>query len=426
MPMQARKGPAQARPAKRVPSPLEADSVPSAGRMLEQIPCPVPPAEEAALVQALGRVAAEDVRAPFSVPGFTRSRFDGYALRAEDISWASPETPVPVLVEGFVPAGSVPGDPVFPHGSHRIMTGAPLPKGADCVVPFEEVLPGDRRIAVTVSHPAGFGVGRADCDVLRNRRVICQGWRLAPIHLARAAMIGLTSIPVFRRPRVAILSTGSELVEPGSPRPFPKLYNSTQFAIAGHVQEAGAEPVLLGAVPDDAGAIAERVLRGIEENAMLVTTGGVGQGDCDCMREALLKAGGTPVVEGCAFRPGGNFQAWNCQGKLCLCLSGGPGSALIALGLFGIPFVRRLTGQSDWQLKTMRVGLASLPERQGTGLCPGRIGLVHGKPLFEPFRLRGMEQEPANAVMELKGKPLRERDLHGRIRHPVWLIGPVP
>ena len=425
--MQARKGPAQARPAKRAPSPLEAGSISRAGRMLEQIPCPLPPAEEAAaLVQALGRVAARDVHAPFAVPGFTRSRFDGYALRAEDISWASPKAPVEVLVEGFVPAGAVPESSVFPNGSQRIMTGAPLPEGADCVVPFEEVQVLEKRIAVTTPHPAGFGVGRADCDVLRNRRVLCQGWRLAPIHLARAAMIGLTSIPVFRRPRVGILSTGSELVEPGHPRPFPKLYNSTQFAIAGHVQEAGAEPVLLGCAADDAGLVAERVLQGIEENAMLVTTGGVGQGDCDCMREALLKAGGTPVVEGCAFRPGGNFQAWKLQDKLCLCLSGGPGSALIALGLFGIPFVRRLTGQSDWKLKMMRVGLMSLPERQGTGLCPGRIRLHHGTPLFEPFRLRGMEQEPANAVLR-QHEDMQLEDSRGlKFHYPVWIIGPVP
>ena len=415
-----------AKPAKTRPSPLEASSIPSAGRMLAQMPCPAPQAEEVELVQALGRVAAEDVRAPFSVPGFVRSRFDGYALRAEDISWASPKTPASVLVEGFLPAGSAPEAPVFPHGSQRIMTGAPMPKGADCVVPFEEVVAGSGRIAVAASHPAGFGVGHADSDVAMKRRVLARGLRLAPIHLARAAMIGLTRIPVFRRPRIGILSTGSELVEPGQPRPFPKLYNSTQFAIAGHLKEAGADPVLLGAVPDDAGAIAERVLRGLEESAMLVTTGGVGHGDCDFMREALLKAGGSPVVEGCAFRPGGNFQAWNCQGKLCLCLSGGPGSALIALGLFGIPFVRRLTGQSDWKLKKMRVELMCLPERRDKGLCPGRIRLHNGTPLFEPFRLRGMEQEPANAVLEQHGSMSLGNSDFMRYRHPVWIIGPVP
>ena len=406
--------------------PLEAAGVASAGRMLEQIPCPAPQTEEVELVEALGRVAAEDVHAPFSVPGFVRSRFDGYALRAEDISWASPKWPVKMPVEGFVPAGSAPEGPVFPGGSHRIMTGAPMPQGADCVVPFEEVVAAGRNIIVSTPHPAGFGVGRADCDAARKRRVLARGWRLAPVHLARAAMIGLTRLSVFRRPRVGILSTGSELVEPGSPRPFPKLYNSTQYAIAGHVKEAGADPVLLGAVPDDAEAIARRVLQGFGDCAMLVTTGGVGQGDCDCMRTAMIKAGASPVIAGCAFRPGGNFQAWNIQGRLCLCLSGGPGSALIALGLFGIPFVRRLAGLGDWKLKTMRATLFSLPERRGRGLCPGRIRLHCGRPRFEPFCLRGMERDPANAVLEQRGDRSLERALRGGFPLPVWLIGPVP
>ncbi len=371
--------------------------------ILSALPCRPGTPLSVPLKDIPGRTAAASVKAPFSLPGFRRSRYDGFALSSAELLNASPATPVTLAVSAFLPAGS-PLSSLVPGTCARIMTGAALPDGADCVVPFEEAGPEiSRRVRFTAPASPGRYIGATDSDLATGETVIRKGSLLTPLSAARAALSGQTEIRVYPRPSAAVLSTGSELITPGTPLTPGKIYNSSQYAIRGVITQEGCRAVPSGTVPDRSDAIAERITALLGENDCVITTGGVGGGDCDLMAGALIRAGLTPVSGGCRLRPGGNFLAASSGDKYVFALSGGPGSAMLALHLFVLPCLRRAMGRTAFLPPSTKAFLGELPARRSGGLTTGNIRLEGGRAVFHPRRLRDIEQQGLGAILALRG-----------------------
>lgn len=394
---------------------LTARSIEEAMERVAALPAPLPEVHACPLVEALGRVLAQDLVAPFSLPGFRRSRYDGFAVRRADCEGACAGHPVRLALTQSVAAGSWPDLPQAPMTCTRIMTGAPVPEGADAIVPFEWVAAQDATgIVLDAPAVAERGVVAADVDAREGDIVLAKGTRIEAVDLGRMAMFGLTRIGVFARPRVAVLSTGSELVLPGTPLGRGKIHNSCQPTICGLLWQAGALPLSCGIAPDDPDVIARTIVPAMADNALIVITGGVGPGDYDLVPEALRRAGVDILVTGEDFHPGGNFVAGSLAGRLVLALSGSPASALLALHFLGLPHIRRLTHATCWRPPTCRALLGPTPVRPTHGLLPGKLVAGDGRLLFDPMRLGEVSHAMPDAILPLQGdEPLEEWRLRG-------------
>ncbi len=380
------------------------DSVRDVMCLVAELPIHDPEVHTFPLTRIVNRVLAQDYRAPFPVPGFRRSRLDGYALRSADLETASGVAPVRLHVTACVPAGTWPVPDVEPGSCVRIMAGAALPASADAVVGFEHVLPLENGAAgFTAPVPPGAAVGSADVDAKQGELLVGRGTRLIPLQMGRLASVGTINVPVFSRPRVAVLSTGSELLLSGMPPSPGRIYNTNQCVICGMLSRNCAIPLPCGIARDDAGSIANTVRLAVQDSTMLITTGGVGRGDCDCIRDALETAGCEIILGGARFRPGGNMILSRLNGKYILSLTGAPGSALIGVGLVAIPLLRRLTGDSSWRVPEVDVILKSLPSRKPQGLVAGRLVLEGGLALLEPMPMLAMERRPMELILPLEG-----------------------
>ncbi|MCH7811745.1 MAG: molybdopterin molybdotransferase MoeA, partial [Chloroflexi bacterium] len=255
--------------------------------------------EETPALDAMGQVLATDVVATFDIPPLDNTAMDGYAVRAADTESASESSPARLRVTGEVAAGYIYDGEVTPGTAVRIMTGAPIPRGADTVVPFEETDEESAKAAsgsVTAGAPAevqilkaagpGANIRRAGEDVKRDATVLAAGEALGPAHIGVLASLGLASVPVFRRPVVAILSTGDELLEPGQPNAPGKIYDSNAYSVAAMVRAAGGIPKRLGIATDTVEALTAKIREGLDAD-MLITSAGVSRGDYDVVKDVL-------------------------------------------------------------------------------------------------------------------------------------------
>lgn len=294
-------------------------------------------AEPVVLQEAAGRVPASfEVIAAVNVPPFANSAMDGFALRAAD-------APGELRLTGEVAAGSGPMPTVGPGEAVRIMTGAPIPPGADTVVPLEEAVElGGERVRVPAT-AAGAHVRPAAHDTRAGDRVALPAEPLAPATIAVLASIGFGEVEVRRRPTVAILSTGDELVAPGMPLGPGQIHDANSASLAAAVAEAGGEPWLLPRVPDNPAAI-ERVLAdGAADADLLVASGGVSVGRHDHVRSAIERLG-TLDFWRIAVQPGKPLAFGSVGGRPVIGLPGNPVSALVTFELFGRPLLRAMLG----------------------------------------------------------------------------------
>ena len=301
-------------------------------------------AETVDLLQAVGRVLAEDVRAAEDLPTFARSGVDGYAIRAVDA--AAPGARLRLV--GEYRAGSRPGRPLDPGEAARVMTGAPLPPGADAVAWQEDAsLEGEW---VTLAKPVapGANVGGVGEDLRRGVLAVAKGSRLRPAEIGLLAAVGATRVKVYRRPRIAILSTGDELVPPEQ-RPEPgQVRNSNEYALAAALLQLGLEPVRLGVRPDDPEAIAEALARAHGADLML-TTGGASHGSYDVAAAAFEQLGAERLFWHVAMKPGTPFLAAHWDGRLVIGLSGNPAAAITTFDILVRPVLAALTGRVGWR-----------------------------------------------------------------------------
>ena len=251
-------------------------------------------AVETPILEALGQVLAEDITSGITIPPLDNSAMDGYAVRAEDTVGASPDSPRRLRVVAAVAAGAVADSSVVPGSAIRIMTGAPLPDGADAVVQFENTNELERtessEIGILAEAVPGLNVRRAGEDIARGARVLPRGREISPAEVGVLASLGRKSVPVIRRPRIAILATGNELVDIGEPLQPGKIYNSNSYSVAALVRYYGAVPQMLSIARDSESSVIDSLREGLTAD-MLITSGGVSLGDYDVVKDVLASQG---------------------------------------------------------------------------------------------------------------------------------------
>jgi len=294
------------------------------------------------LLEALNMVAAETVFAQWSIPSFDNSAMDGYAVRAHECT-LSRELPVAATVM----AGESLAAESPPCTAVKIMTGAPIPPGFDAVIPFEEVLSETGQSIIT---PQGVKTGQhirlAGEDVCKGDPLVTKGAFIRAAEVSMLAAAGVTALSVFRRPRVAILSTGDELVEFGEFVPAGKIINSNAPALAAAVKEAGGEPTMLGIAKDTLESLQEMIGEGLRYD-VLITTAGVSAGERDLVREVLEWSGVQPLFWKVAIKPGGP-TAFGVKGDIpVFSLPGNPVSSMLTFEEFARPALLRMMGHSS-------------------------------------------------------------------------------
>lgn len=318
--------------------------------------------ERAPILDALGQVLAEDVRAPFDIPPLDNTAMDGYAVRAADTTGASEASPRTLRVVADLAAGYVLDQAVGPGEAVRIMTGAPMPPGSDAIVPFEETDeplrgPGEaptRGSSVAVFKAARVGANiryRAE-DVHAGSAVLTAGRVVRPSEVGVLASMGVAAIDVYRRPVVAILSTGDEVTAPGQPLLPGRIYDSNAYGLAALVKKYGGIPKLLGIAPDTVEALTDRIREGYSAD-MIVTSAGVSRGDFDVVKDVLAKEGAIDFWT-VRMRPGkplafGAFETPSGRKVPHLGLPGNPVSSMVSFELFGRPALFKMLGRAGWE-----------------------------------------------------------------------------
>jgi molybdopterin molybdotransferase len=306
----------------------------------------VPEPIELALLDAQGLLCAEDVYAQAPLPGFDNSAMDGYAVRAADTAAATEDDPVVLPVVGDIPAGSRAPRGVSRGLCLRIMTGAPMPAGADAVVPVEWTDGGVARVRILRATQPGAYVRRVGEDVETGDLVISAGTPVGPAQVGLLAAVGRERVLVRPRPRVSVISTGSELVEVGQ-RPGPgELVDSNSFALAAAARDAGADAYRVGIVPDDHARLLDVLEGQLRRADLLITSGGVSVGAFDVVKQALSELG-TVEFSRVAMQPGmpQGFGTLGPDGTPIFCLPGNPVSALVSFEVFVRPAIRLMLGK---------------------------------------------------------------------------------
>lgn len=295
------------------------------------------------LRDALGLVAAVDVVTDEAVPPFANTGMDGYAVRAADTEGAVPDAPVRLTVVGELPAGRAPTTPVGAGEAIRIMTGAPIPDGADAVVMVERTEQvGDDGVLVHQEAAAGDHVRPAASDLAPGDLVIAAGTRLGPAHLGVLASIGVTDAPVVRRARVGVMSTGDELIERGPLEPG-QIRDSNRPMILGLLADAGVDAVDLGSARDDEQVITRTLEDGLSTCDAILTSGGVSVGDYDYVK-AVLDRIGELTWRQVAIKPAKPLAFGMVDGRPVFGLPGNPVSSLVSFELFARPALLQMTG----------------------------------------------------------------------------------
>lgn len=299
------------------------------------------PAVGVPLADALGLVLADDVVAPLSLPGFDNSAMDGYAVVADDVAGASAEQPVVLPVAEDIPAGRTDVLMLKPGTAHRIMTGAPVPSGATAVVPVEATDGGVDTVAIRAAAPPGKHIRRAGEDVTAGTTVLRSGHLVTPAALGLAAALGLGELAVIPRQRVVVMSTGTELVSPGTPLRPGQIYESNAVMLTAALRNAGAEVVASTMSGDDVDSFRATLSRHARNADLIVTTGGVSAGAYEVVKDALggsvdfVKVAMQPgMPQGCGRVAGAGSPATSETATPIVTLPGNPVSALVSFEVF--------------------------------------------------------------------------------------------
>lgn len=366
-------------------------------RVLDRID-PVAPIE-LPLQEAVGCVQATDLIAEFGLPEFSSSAMDGFAVRASDVHAASPQSPATLTIVGRALIGRPPEATVGWGEAIRIATGAPIPAGADAVVPIERVVVEGETVRVLEAVEFGRHVRPAGEDVRSGQTLIPAGRKLGAPELALLAATGHPSSLVYPKVRAVVLATGDELVEPGRPASFGQVRDANSFTLYGALRELGAVPYLAGIVPDDVEALRDELIAHMATADLFITSGGVSMGDRDVVKQAFFRRGDVEFYR-VAMRPGMPQAFGMIEGKPFFGLPGNPVSVFVSFEVFVRPALLKMMGRRDLMRPEVTAeidgDLEGHPEK--TQFARVRVWMEGGR-----WKARSVGQTGSNLVATLAG-----------------------
>jgi molybdopterin molybdotransferase len=328
--------------------------------------------QRVSLLDSLGRVMAEDMVAQWDMPGFDNSAMDGFAVRCADCLG-----PVTLRITGYIPAGVAATTGLEPGCAIKIMTGAPIPSGCDAVVPVEETEESGDQVRIRGEVTARQHIRFRGEDVKSGETIISSGTIIRPPEISMLASFGKALVPIHCRPRVAILSTGDELVELGAPPDIGKIINSNALSLAAAVMEVGAIPVILGIAMDNPESHREKMAEGLKADA-LITSAGVSAGDRDLVRDILKEMGVEQVFWRVDMKPGGPTAFGMKDGKPVFSLPGNPVSTMVTFEEFVRPALLKMMGHRRVLKPFIKAVLQSKARKK-----PGKINFLRVRLSYE-------------------------------------------
>ncbi len=349
-------------------------------KLLSDNVCPVE-TQETDLAGSFGRILGDDIKADENVPSFDRSPYDGYAFMADDTKDASPEHTVTLKVIENIRAGQMPKQEVKSGTAIRLMTGAPVPAGADAVCKFEDTDFTDDTVTLKKSYRPGENVVTAGEDIRKGTVVAKKGYPVDAGTAGTLASLGRLSVPVFRKPIVGILSTGDEVMDPEKELLPGKIRNSNRYIMAAALESIGMDTLYLGQADDTVEDIEKLILKGEESCDVIISTGGVSVGDYDLVPDAMEKCGYEILVRGVGMKPGMACAYGKKEGKLMLGLSGNPASSLTNLQCVCYPALKKLAGYAvcDHQIVHFKTAQDIKKTGGGTRFVRGRTVIRDGQ-----------------------------------------------
>ncbi|MDR1045451.1 MAG: molybdopterin molybdotransferase MoeA [Candidatus Adiutrix sp.] len=347
--------------------------------------------EELPLSGCLGRLLAGDVRALTNVPPFDRSPYDGYAFRSADSVGAGPDSPVTLRIIEEIPAGAVPRHKIGPGTAAKILTGAPIPEGADAVVMYELTVFTAETVSLLAPAAPGLDIVPAGEDVQAGSLIARRGDLVDPALAGSLAAQGLACLSVFKKPVVGLISTGSELVEADEAL-FPgAIRNSNRYALEAACAALGAVPRYLGRARDDVAEIAGLLEKGLAGCDLIFTSGGVSVGDYDLTPAAMEEVGARILLRGLRLKPGGACAYAEKEGRLIFGLSGNPASAMTNFYAVAWSCLRKLAGHRRFRPRRTRVTLTDAFHKKSPNprLICGHLDLESGQVLMRAAMVQG-------------------------------------
>jgi len=333
--------------------------------------------EKVSLLESLGRVIREDVFAKRNIPPLDNSAMDGYALRSEDVQKTSQNHPIRLEVIEDLPAGFISTKEIEKGKAIRIMTGAPIPKGADTVIPVEETKKEDGFVLIFKAAALAENIRRSGEDVKKGDRVISKGDTIRPAEVGMLASVGRSFVSVYQRPLVAILCTGDELVDVDGDLNEVKIISSNSYTLAAQVKDCGAIPLQLGIAKDRKEEIEERLRQGIRAD-VLISSAGISVGDYDFVKDVMKNLGMEMVFWKVAMRPGQPLAFGTIGEKPVFGLPGNPVSSMISFEQFVRPSLLKMMGRRQLFRPVIQAIL-----KEEIKKIPGRRYFIRGSVSFE-------------------------------------------
>lgn len=346
--------------------------------------CRCPDTEVLSLEKTSGRVLAADIKARYDVPLFDKSPLDGYAFHASDTRSVSGQKPVRLAVAEEIPAGAFSHKTLRTGYAVKILTGAPVPEGADAIVKYEDTIAADGYVTIFQTFRAGDNIVFKGEDVRYGEVIAAKGTVIDEAVHGMIASQGITAVEVYCVPLIGIISQGNELLDPGETLQSGKIYNSNRYMLQSALAREGLPSMYLGIVPDQMEQISELLEKAVSMFEAVIMTGGVSVGTYDYTKDALERAGADILVDKIRMKPGSSCCLATLKGVPVFGLSGNPSAAMTTFHLIAVPALRRISGRSDCSLQKIRVCLAETFKKKSPVLrvLKGRLSLEDGKALF--------------------------------------------
>ncbi len=360
--------------------------------------------EKIPLIDALGRVVARDYFSSIDVPGFDRATMDGYAVKAEDTFWANEENPVEIKIIGKVEAGEVPKFEIGNKEAVEVSTGAVIPKGANAVVMVEYTERVDDKILVYKSVTPGENVLSAGSDLMAGELLVRKGTVLTAREIGMLSAAGISEVEVYKKPKVAVFSTGNEIISPGNKIEFGKIYDINWATICSAVKENGGDPIFIGIARDREEEIKRKFIEGMEIADIVISSGGTSAGVGDLVYRVINELGEPGViVHGIAVKPGKPTVVGVVDNKLIFGLPGYPTSAFMIFELLVAPIIRKIAGLAERERAKIRARLSKkiqsvLGRRE---FLP--VSVIKGKEGYSAYPVSGAYSAVISAIAESDG-----------------------